>query len=95
MTWLLLVIGALATYRATKLVLEDEILADFRAKWWKKWPPESTKRGYLLTCPHCLSIWIGAIIALILVFGGIMGLVIAAILAFSGVTSLIYTLLDR
>lgn len=50
---------ALAVYRLTKLVLDDEILADVRDRITERFPPESTKTGYLLTCPWCVSIYLG------------------------------------
>lgn len=57
---LLLPIEFVAVYRATKLIIDDEIFADIREKIWDKYPPETTKIGYLLTCPWCASIWAAA-----------------------------------
>lgn len=54
-----LAIDVLATYRITKLVLEDEILSGPRDKLLAKYPPNETKFGYLLTCPWCVSVWAG------------------------------------
>lgn len=48
---------ALATYRLSRLAIEDEITSDLRNKVWKKYPPEKTKIGYLLTCYWCSSIY--------------------------------------
>jgi len=50
---------ALATYRLTKLVIDDKITEDVRNKVFDRFPPESTKVGYLFTCPWCVSIWTG------------------------------------
>jgi hypothetical protein len=50
-------ISALATYRLSRLVIEDEITADVRNKIWKVFPPERSKVGYLLTCYWCTSIY--------------------------------------
>lgn len=91
----LLLIYALAAWRMTKMVIEDEILADFRAKWWSKWPPESTKLGYLITCYWCLGFWISVIFGLLFFFGGMIGLVIAVILAISALVGLIQGLSER
>lgn len=91
--WLL--IYALAAWRATKIVIEDEILADFREKWWSKWPPESTKRGYLITCYWCLGLWFSALFGLLFLFGGMIGLVIAVILAISAIVGLIQAFSER
>lgn len=57
-----LLLDILAVYRLTKLVLDDQIMAEVREKIWEKFPPESTKIGYLITCPWCTSIWMGAAI---------------------------------
>jgi hypothetical protein len=48
---------ALATYRLSRLVIEDEITSDVRNKVWKRYPPESSKIGYLLTCYWCSSMY--------------------------------------
>ena len=58
-----LVAGALATYRLTRLVVEDEITRPLREKVWDTHPPESTKLGYILTCSHCTSIYAGAAVS--------------------------------
>lgn len=60
MTALAAIRDALAVYRLTKLVIDDEITSDLRDKVFEKFPPESTKIGYLFTCPWCVSIWIAA-----------------------------------
>lgn len=54
------IVDIVAVYRLTKLIVDDEILADVREKIWEKYPPETTKIGYLITCPWCTSIWAGA-----------------------------------
>lgn len=50
---------ALAVYRLTKLVIDDKITEDVRNAVWDKYPPESTKVGYLFSCPWCVSMWVG------------------------------------
>jgi hypothetical protein len=50
-------ITALATYRLSRLAIEDEIAAPLRDKIWSKYPPERSKIGYLLTCYWCTSIY--------------------------------------
>jgi len=55
-----LAIDALTTYRITRLVVEDEIAAPMRDRVWDRWPPDSTRVGYLITCPWCVSVWVGA-----------------------------------
>ena len=58
------VLIALATYRLTRLVISDAIFESTRNRIWKKYPPESSKIGYLFTCPWCVSIWIGSALQL-------------------------------
>ncbi len=55
-----LAVDALTTYRLTRLVVEDEIAAPLRDRIWKRWAPDRTKVGYLITCPWCVSVWVGA-----------------------------------
>jgi hypothetical protein len=50
-------ISALATYRLSRLAVEDEITDPIRQRVWKRYPPETTKVGYLLTCYWCSSIY--------------------------------------
>ena len=50
---------ALATYRVTRLLVSDTIFANLRNRIWNRYPPETTKRGYLLTCQWCTSIYVG------------------------------------
>ena len=56
-------IDALATFRIARLITEDSIFDDVREWVWKKHPPESTKVGYFLTCPHCVSVWAAGVVA--------------------------------
>lgn len=55
-----LLVDVLACHRATKLVVEDVITAPLRNKIFAKKPPTEDSWTYLLTCPWCASIWIGA-----------------------------------
>lgn len=55
-----LVNDILAVKRLTKLVQDDYITEPLRDKFYKKFPPNTSKVGYLVSCPWCLSIWIGA-----------------------------------
>jgi len=99
------VIDGLAVYRLTRLVTEDELLAELREWIWKKHPPEDTKLGYFVTCPFCVSIWAGAAVALMSaasagdnrpgrVFSGSLR-VLKYTLALSGAVSLSREALDR
>ena len=52
-------VDALAVYRMTKFIIDDELLADLREKITDRYPPDSTKLGYLVGCPWCVSIYMG------------------------------------
>lgn len=56
-----IVILGLATYRVTRLFTRDAVLESFRSWYWNRFPPESTKLGYLLTCEWCLSFWVASL----------------------------------
>lgn len=53
-------VDALATYRLTRLIVEDEITSPLRETIWDTYDPGETKIGYLITCPWCVSMWVGA-----------------------------------
>lgn len=57
-----LALDGMATYRLTRLLTEDELLAPVREWVWKNHSPEETKVGYFVTCPWCVSIWAGALV---------------------------------
>lgn len=88
-------IFALAAWRTTRLLIEDVILEPLRERFWAKWPPESTKLGYLSTCYWCLGLWVAVIWGLVFWFGGSIGLLIAVIFAFSALIGLIQSLSER
>lgn len=51
------VVSGLATYRLSRLIVEDEITAPIRDRIWKNHPPHTSKLGYLFTCYWCSSIY--------------------------------------
>jgi hypothetical protein len=55
------IVFSLATYRATRLITRDEIFSNLRNKFWNRYPPETTRLGYLATCEWCSSIWVGLV----------------------------------
>lgn len=59
-TWLLVLLAVLATARLTRLINDDAILDRPRA--WVQRGGES-KLAYFVTCPWCVSIWVGACVA--------------------------------
>jgi hypothetical protein len=82
-------IDGLAVFRVTKLVNDDEIFADVRDKLLDRFPPESTKLGYLITCPWCVSIYTGFAAALARELAPRTWNVVASALAFSAATGLV------
>ena len=99
MTWLEFVLGSLVTFRLTWLIVYDTIAEPFRdwledhadrARDTRRdtrrrriaavsWPWAAT----LLTCPWCLSVWLGAAVAVYIEAGG--PTVVLAALAFAAV----------
>lgn len=47
----------LATYRLSRLIVEDEITSPIRERVWKHHPPHTSKFGYLFTCYWCSSVY--------------------------------------
>lgn len=80
---------ALATHRLTRLVLSDKITEPARDKIFEKFDPASSQLGYLLTCPWCASIWIGAGVAAFRTVAPSAWRPIALMLAASSVTGII------
>lgn len=64
-----ILLNALATYRLTRLVVQDEITVELRAKAFeqiKKLPdPVANKLSYLITCPWCVSIWAAGVLLIL------------------------------
>lgn len=58
---LALAVDALAVYRLVKLVRDDRITERLRVAAIDRYgPPEQSKATYLMHCPWCLSIYLGA-----------------------------------
>jgi hypothetical protein len=93
--WLELIIYALAAWRITRLLVEDHVLSRPRDAFWRKFPPETSEIGYLLTCYWCLGAWVSTACVLAIIFAGIIGLAIALIFALSALVGIVQHLLDR
>lgn len=85
------IIDFAAVYRLTKLVIDDEILSDIREKVWEKFPPETTKIGYLTTCPWCVSIWMAAAVLALRKLSPETADYISGVLAASAATGIAYS----
>jgi hypothetical protein len=66
---LLIVLVCAAVYRATRLIVADDIALPLRM-WVMDRFGEDGKMAYLVECPWCMSIWVGA--------AGVAGLTVAA-----------------
>jgi len=79
----------LAVYRLTKLVIDDEIFADIRDRFFDRYPPDSTKLGFLASCPWCVSVYLGLMAAVASEFAPRPWRVASRALAASALTGLI------
>lgn len=79
-----------ATYRLTKLVMDDKITEDFRGLIYEHFPRES-KISYLIGCPWCVSIWAGAAIFTLRKVSPETANIVSGLLAASAVTGVVYT----
>lgn len=78
--WLLVLLVALATYRVARVLTQEELFRPWRERVARRFGPES-KLTYLVECPACVSIWVGAILATLAVLWptnrGVWGVIIA------------------
>lgn len=79
------VVLALATHRLTRLVTTDTIFSKLRDRFWRRFPPESSMLGYLLTCDWCTSIWTGSLVVISYTIYSSATMLVALILAVSTV----------
>lgn len=79
-----------ATYRLTKMIMEDRITEDLRALVYTKFPRDS-KMSYLMGCPWCISIWAGAAIFTLRKVSPETANIVSGLLAASAVTGVVYT----
>ncbi len=101
MTWLRLVVDALAVYRLTRLVTEDEISAPLRrlAGGYVARPFTANAKemqvaarprvAAFITCPWCISIWVAAGVVALQALAPSPWSYAAAGLAFSAIAGLI------
>ena len=82
---------ALAVKRLTRLIVEDTITEPVRNAIFKRFGPPETSRGvsFLVTCPHCVSIWVAAGVTAARMITPRVWSPVARGLALSAVTSLI------
>lgn len=85
-----LVTDIVATYRLTKLILDDKLTEDLRNMVWEKFPRDS-KMSYFFTCPWCISIWAGAAVFALRKANPELANFVSGSLAASAVTGHVYT----
>lgn len=95
MTIIEFLILGLAVFRLTRLFTRDTILEGFREKVWRRYPPESEKLGYLLTCEWCLSIWLGSLVYLSSILMPTTTRAITTVLALSAIAGLLAAYEDQ
>lgn len=95
MTLATLLILAFGAWRISRFLIEDHLFEGMRNRIWKRFPPESTRIGYLFTCYWCLGFWVSLVIAVgYILFGGWMTLAVLPF-ALSAVVGLIDARLNR
>lgn len=88
------VILGLATYRLTRLATRDAIFESARNRFWARFPPESSKLGYLLTCEWCLSVWLASVLFVSAMISTVTVLVVAPF-ALSAIAGLLTAYEDK
>lgn len=81
-----MIVRALATWRLTQAVTDDEITRPAREGVTRRWP--GSRVAYLVTCRRCVSVWAGLVCA-------VLPRRICAALAYSAVTILLNDALDQ
>jgi hypothetical protein len=59
-----LIPAALAVYRITKFFIDDYLFEKPRDAIFNKFPPETSKIGYLFTCYWCMSMWVATLVTI-------------------------------
>lgn len=85
-----LLLDIVATYRLTKLIMEDRITEDLRNAIYARFPRDS-KISYFIGCPWCVSIWAGAVIFSLRKAHPDSADILSGLLAASAATGIAYT----
>lgn len=85
-----LAVGALAVHRLTRLAVEDEVTRPARERITAAAP--DGRLAYFVTCPWCVSMWVGAAWAALAVAAPAVAAPVGAALAWSSLTGLLSTL---
>jgi Protein of unknown function (DUF1360) len=86
----MILLEVLAAYRLTRLVVEDGLTAPVREWVWRRFPVESSRLGYVLSCPHCTGVWVaGLVVGVNVLVPGRAAAVGTRVLAVAGAVSLV------
>jgi hypothetical protein len=85
---------ALAVYRITRIIVEDQVLERVRVEIWKR-HNSSSGIGYLITCYWCTSFWVSSLVVVSYIIVPVPVTAVSLVLALSAVTGLIAAWLDR
>ena len=85
----------LATYRVTRFITRDMIMAPIRNYFWIKFPPEKSYIGYLSTCDWCFSFWIGSAFVSSAIIIPSVTYIVATVFAVSAIAGLLTAYEDK
>lgn len=88
------IVLTLATFRVTRFITTDFLFDPMRQWIWKKFPPETTKIGYLITCSWCSSFWVAAIIIAAYLLAPSITFVVSLVLSISSIVGYIAARVD-
>ena len=89
-----LIILALATYRLTRVIVEDAVAERLRNLIWSRFKP-SHGLGYLITCYWCTGFWVASLLVLLFIIIPVPVIAASLVLALSAVAGIIAARLDR
>jgi hypothetical protein len=88
------IVLALATYRLTRLIIEDKVMDWLRERIWSRFPPDK-RLGYLITCYWCLGFWFASLVVLAYIIVPVPTMVFSVILAVSALVGIVAARMDR
>lgn len=84
----------LATYRLSRLIVEDEITSPVRDRIWKTHPPETSKLGYLFTCYWCSGVYAASALELSRIIAPKTTRKVETVLALSAIAGIVAARMD-
>ena len=83
-------VDVFAAHRIIRMIIDDEITAGWRERWFEEHDPGETKLGYLVTCPWCTGFWVSVAVVAARGFVPKIWSPIAHVLALSAITGTMY-----